>query len=160
MKKILVPLVVILLVLPMAAAAQGNDNTDKSFFKVGLGFLGGYSLSDKEIYAGQDFGFTFFLNDSMLLGLRSIHISNGPGNVETSLLNFGYLLGPALEINLLVGSSNNADFAGGADVSMQFFNDDDGAIKSSLKLKTGYLFFDDGIDAGFINAGLVGSIGY
>lgn len=160
MKKILVPLVVILLVLPMAAAAQSNDNTEKSIFKVGLGFLGGYSLSDKEIYAGQDFGFNFILHNSMLLGVRSIHISNGPGNVETSLLNFGYLLGSALGIDLLVGSSNNADFVGGADVSIQFFNDDDGAIKSSLKLKTGYLFFDDGIDAGFINAGLVGSIGY
>jgi hypothetical protein len=160
MKKFLAPLVFILLLVPMAAAAQGNVNTEKSFFSVGFGFLGGYSLSDEEVYAGQDFGFNFFLNDSMLLGFRSIRISNGPGNIETSLLNFGYLLGPALEIDVLIGSSNNADFVGGVDVSMHLFRGDDGAIKSSLKLKTGYLFFDDGIDAGYINAGLVGSIGY
>lgn len=160
MKKFLVYLIVILLAFPAAAAAQGNGNTENGVFSVGFGFLGGYSLSDQEIYAGQDFAFNFFLTDSMLLGLRSIRISNGPGNIETSLLNFGYVLGPAFEIDVLVGSSNNADFVGGVDAALHMFRDDDGAIKSTLKLKTGYLFFDNGIDAGYINAGLVGSIGY
>jgi len=160
MKKFLVYLVVILLAVPMTAAAQNYGNTENAVFSVGFGFLGGYSLSDEKIYSGKDFAFNFFINDSMLLGFRSIRISNGPGNIETSLLNFGYVLDPALEIDVLVGSANNADFVGGVDAAVYLFRGDDSAIKSSLKLKTGYLFFDDGIDAGYINAGLVGSIGY
>jgi hypothetical protein len=167
MKKTVILVILVALLVPSFVSAQEAGKAEHQLFGIETGFVAGYDMNADDTVTGREFRLFFTLSESMELGFRTVdgilYDTTDVAYVGATLLDFAYFLSPTVSIDVLVGQSGAIAplVAGGVDANLILFRSaPDDVFSTSLKLKAGYLFDEDGIAEGTLNAGLIGSVGY
>jgi hypothetical protein len=95
----------------------------------------GFGLAASKAIVGRSIGFNIAMTDSLAMGVASITA----GATAYNFFRLGYGLGPALGLDLYVGSDGSTAAGLGAFIRLQRAKADSG-LCSSLKLRLEYLF--------------------
>jgi hypothetical protein len=116
-----------------SAALPGYADGKVLFFDIGM--TTGFDLAASKAIVGRSIGLNIVVTDSLAMGLASVTA----GATAYDLFRIGYGFGPALGLDLYVGTDGNTAVGLGAYYRINK-NKADSGLCSSLKLRLEYLF--------------------
>ncbi|TVR93753.1 MAG: hypothetical protein EA428_01490, partial [Spirochaetaceae bacterium] len=129
---VLAVLVTLLLVLPLQAFAQEQEDneeapavviaesgdatiTESRIFNVTLGFLGGYHLGEEETVVGRQVSLNFSILENAQIGIEGVSFQDEGGasvQDEYAFVRFDYFFTEFLSLSIGTGSHNSGTAAG------------------------------------------------